>query len=72
MKMMSSKKSGIVLPSDVVDEILMEYCDHDTLCNTRELQSTRVRRCTRFNEMKKAVGAGNLENAKWIARRNDE
>ena len=69
--MMASKNGGIVLPCDVVDEMLMKYCDYETLCNTRELQSTRIRRCTRFDDMEKAIEAGNLENAKWIAR-NDE
>ena len=71
MKMLSSK-GGIVSPSDVVNEMLKEYCDHETLCNTRELQCTRVRRCTQFNDMKSAILAGNLENVKWTARRNDE
>ena len=69
--MLSSKKGGIVLPCDVVQEIFIKYCDHDTLCNTRKLQSTRVRRCTQFGNMKEAIKAGNLENVKWIAR-NDE
>ena len=62
----------IILPSDVVNEMLKEFCDQDTLCNTRELQSPRVRRCTRFKKMKKAIESGNLENAKWIAHQNDE
>ena len=70
--MLSSKNGGIVLPTDVVNDMLMEYCDHETLCNTREFQSQRVRRCTQFDDMKSAIKAGNLENAKWIARRNNE
>ena len=70
--MFASKNGGIVLPSDVTNKMLMEYCDHTTLCNTRELQSTHVRRCTRFDDMIEAIEAGNLENAKWIDSHNDE
>ena len=69
--MLSSKNSGIVLPDDVVQEMFMNYCDYQILCNTRDLQSTRVRRCTQFNDMEEAIVAGNLVNVKWIAR-NDK
>ena len=72
MKMLSRKNSGIVLPDDVVHEMFMKYCDHDTLCSTRELQSPRVRRCTQFGQMSLAIQAGNVENIKWIDRQNDE
>ena len=71
MAMLASKNGGIVLPYDVVHEMLMKYCDHETLCSTRALQSTRVQRCTQFGDMEKAIKAGNLDNVKWIAR-NDE
>ena len=71
MKMLSSK-GGIVLPSDVVNDMFMKYCDHETLCSTRDLQSTRVRRCTQFGDMEEASKAGNLENVKWIFLQNDE
>ena len=36
-------------------------------------KSTRVRRCTtQFVDMQIAIRKGNLENAKWIASKNDE
>ena len=71
MKMLSSKNGGFFLPSDITNEMFMNYCDYQTLCNTRELQSPRVRRCTQFGNMKKAIKAGNLENVKWIACQNN-
>ena len=67
---MLASKCGIVLPYDIVHDMLIEFSDHDTLCNTRELQSKRVQRCTQFNDMTVASKAGNLENIKWIARRD--
>ena len=70
--MLASKNGRIVLPCDVTHEMFIKYCDHDSLCNTRELQSTRVRRCTQFKDMEKAIKAGNLENVKWISSQNDE
>ena len=69
MKMLASK-NGIILPSDIVNKMLSEYCEHDILSITRGLQYPHVQRCTQFGDMELAIKAGNLENIQWIARRN--
>ena len=69
MKMLASK-NGIILPCDIVNKILMEYCEHDILSITRCLQYPNVQRCTQFSDLKLAIKAGNLENVQWISLRN--
>ena len=71
MKMLASK-CGIILPCDIVNKILLEYCEHDNLSITREFQYPNVQRCTQFGDMELAIKAGNLENVQWIALRNHE
>ena len=55
-------------PEDVLARIFLEYCDYESIINTRFLQTERVRVMTQGNSMTRAIHANNLMNMKWIFR----
>ena len=54
------------LPDDIWSLIFLEYCDFDSLVNSRVLQTKYVKGCTESNIMFNAIEASNLKNVKWI------
>ena len=57
------------LPEDIF-LIILEYCDEESILNTRDFQSLWVRRFTETTNFLQAVKSQNLQNMMWIKKRN--
>jgi ankyrin repeat protein len=62
------------LPTEIQDRIFLQFSPHDsdwkTLQNTRELQSSYVRRRTAYNRAELAAQHNNIDNMKWLYYHN--
>ena len=70
VKRIERKTSLSSLPDDLL-LLILEYSEEKDIENTRPFQTKWVKRCTMFAEMKTAFTEENLDNMKWINRRND-
>ena len=70
MKCKQKKVQWQYLPDDIWNLIFLEYCDFDSLENTRFLQTEFVKECTEWDSINMAIYASNLKNMKWIYQRD--
>ena len=66
---MTSNKKKVqwkYLPDDIWNLIFLNYCDFDSLVNSRVLQTKYVKECTESNDIIDAIKGSNLKNMKWI------
>ena len=67
---MELQNSLSILPDDLL-LLILEFSEEEEIENTRPFQTKWVKKCTMFVDMKTAFTEQNLNNIKWINRRND-